>query len=42
MTKKTILASATMDACWLGAAVAHADTYPSKPITIVVPSAAAA
>jgi tripartite-type tricarboxylate transporter receptor subunit TctC len=30
-----------MGACWLGAAVAHADTYPSKPITIVVPSAAA-
>jgi len=41
MTKKTILTSATMGACWLGAAVAHADTYPSKPITIVVPSAAA-
>lgn len=41
MRKNVIFASVTMGACWLGAAVAYADTYPTKPITIVVPSAAA-
>lgn len=38
---RALLASAALTACaWAAAAPALADTYPSKPVTIVVPFAA--